>query len=470
MNYRRSRWELRLGAALFALMVAVPMPPAAAGPKVKLHGYITGRPNDRTVAILDDNLELTPASKVAGQDAAEHALRPADLAPGMLIEAEGQWLDRHRFFAEKITVDLKDAEKQTRGSAYLQEEPAEGVKIHQGQSAELKADGYWLELGPQTLREWDPVKARLRAPSAAGAGDSPSGDEPPLAGLHVLYTGRRRSDGRITAERIELGPSAPASAYRMPHDLEVARAKDPQTGIGVIEFRQGKKVQGRMKLLAVPSVQEYVSQLGDSLLPSGSKGTTRALEFRFFVVEDPTINAAALPEGTLLVNTGLLGAVDNEAQLAFVLSHEIAHVLQVHHQREIEETRGKRIGLTIAGLAAGAFIGDVGLFMAEIGIASVVNGHQRELENQADRLGLQNIIEHGYDPREAPKFSRMIIERYSQRTTSRVWSNHDSMLMRGSFLTTQLMRQYPDSRWDNAKADTSSFQAMREALGPVKIE
>lgn len=44
------------------------------------------------------------------------------------------------------------------------------------------------------------------------------------------------------------------------------------------------------------------------------------------------------------------------------------------------------------------------------------------------------------------------------------------MLMRGSFLTTQLMRQYPDSRWDHAKTDTSAFQAMREALAPVKIE
>jgi predicted Zn-dependent protease len=256
----------------------------------------------------------------------------------------------------------------------------------------------------------------------------------------------------------------------MPHDLEIVRGKDPQTGIGVVEFRQGKKVQGRMKLLAVPSVQEYVSHLGDSLLPSGINGTTRTLEFRFFVVEDPTINAASMPDGTLLVNTGLLGALDNEAQLAFVLSHEIAHVLQVHHRREVEETRGKRIGLIIAGVAAGAFIGNAGLFMAEIGIASVVNGHQRELENQADRLGLQNVIEHGYDPREAPKFARIIIERYSQRTTSRLWSDHDSSLMRGSFLTVQLIRQYPESHWDNAKKDTQAFQDMKDAMGPVKIE
>jgi len=455
-------------ALLLALALALPAP---AGSKVKLHGYITGRPDDQTVAILDDRLELTTASRIAGQDAAgEHALTRADLTPGMLIEAEGQWLDHHKFFAEKITVDLRDSEKQLHGAAYLQEEPAESVKITEGGAAGLKADGYWLDLGAQTRREWDITRARAGAPRPADSGNSALGNQTPLAGFHLTYAGVRRSDGRITANRVELGPPAPKDAYKMPHDLEVVRAKDPQTGIAVVEFRQGKRVQGRMKLLAVPSVQDYVSQLGDSLLPSGTKGTTRSLEFRFFVVEDPTINAASLPDGTLLVNTGLLGAVDNEAQLAFILSHEIAHVLQVHHWREVEETRGKRIGLIIAGVAASGFIGNAGLFMAEIGIASVVNGHQRELENQADRLGLQNVIEHGYDPREAPKFSRMIIERYSQRTTSRLWSDHDSSLMRGSFLTVQLMRQYPDSHWEKTKKDTDTFQAMREAMGPVKIE
>jgi predicted Zn-dependent protease len=186
-------------------------------------------------------------------------------------------------------------------------------------------------------------------------------------------------------------------------------------------------------------------------------------------VEDPSVNAESLPNGTLLINTGLLGALENEAQLAFVLSHEMAHVLQVHYRREVEETRKSRVGLTIAGIAAGAFIGDAGLFMAEIGIASVVNGHQRELENQADRLGLQNIIEHGYDPREAPNFSRIVINRYGDRTTSKLWSNHDSSLIRGSFLTVQLSKEYPEEHWESAKKNTKAFQAMKEDLGPVKI-
>jgi hypothetical protein len=269
--------------------------------------------------------------------------------------------------------------------------------------------------------------------------------------------------------RAETDQPAAADDYKMPHNLDIVRAKDPQTGTEVLEFREGKKLQGRMKLLAERTVQEYVSHLGDSLIPEGAKGTRRPIEFRFFVVEDPEINAASLPDGTLLINTGLLGAIENEAQLAFILSHEMAHVLQVHYRREVEETRGSRVGLTIAGLAASAFIGNAGMFMAQIGIASAVNGHQRELENQADRLALQNVIEHGYDPREAPNFSRIIVNRYGNRTTSKLWSNHDSSLIRGSFLTVQLMREYPDGHWDSAKKNTSSFQAMKDDLGPVKI-
>jgi hypothetical protein len=98
-----------------------------------------------------------------------------------------------------------------------------------------------------------------------------------------------------------------------------------------------------------------------------------------------------------------------------------------------------------------------------------VNGHQRELENQADRLGLQNVIEHGYDPREAPNFSRLIINRYGDRNTSKLWSNHDSSLIRGSFLTIQLEREYPDQNWEGTKKNTKAFEQMKEDLGPVNI-
>ena len=160
------RW--RQAAACFLAVYLVLPAPAPAVAKMKLHGYITARVDDRTVAIMDDKLELTSASRITAQDAAgEHPMAMADLGPGMLIEAEGQWLDRHKFFAEKLTVDLRDAEKQIHGTAYLQEEPGEASKISGAEAAALKADGYWLDLTAQTHREWDTTKV-----ASASAGEA----------------------------------------------------------------------------------------------------------------------------------------------------------------------------------------------------------------------------------------------------------------------------------------------------------
>src|SRR5262249_53865899 len=157
--------------------------------------------------------------------------------------AEGQWLDKHKFFAEKLLVELGEDEKKIHGSAYLQEEPADGAKIASGEPSELKLDGYWLNVNALAKRSWDATKARQSAGTTAPANSG-------LAGYRVKYSGIRRKDGRIDADEVELGPPAPGDYYKMPHNLEIARGKDAQTGIDVLEFRQGKKVQGRMKLLA----------------------------------------------------------------------------------------------------------------------------------------------------------------------------------------------------------------------------
>src|SRR5262249_30339071 len=144
------------------------------------------------------------------------------------------------------------------------------------------------------------------------------------------------------------------------------------------------------------------------------------------------------------------------------------HVLQAHHWREAKDTRPARIGLTLAGIAGGMFIGNVSEFLAQIGLEAIVNGYSRRVENQADRLGLQNVIDLGYDPRSAVGFFRIMVERYG-RSSSAIWSDHDSNLLRGSFLTVQLTRQYPGGQFGHAIVDTDAFKNMKEAMGPVKI-
>jgi hypothetical protein len=467
---QRSHSFLRILALLtsfFLIQAAIParmdaVPPMPAPVKANLRGYLTARIDDSTVAILDDRIQLAKRGRIESHDATAGPVSSfAALASGQYVDAEGVWLGKHQFSAEHITVEPGLQDKAVHETAYLQEEPADGAEIAHGGPAQLKTDGEWLVLGSKTHREWPPPEKLPSSAASPGAA---------YIGRQVRYEGVRREDGKIDVGVVELHGPAPEDPYNNPHGLTVVPAKDPQTGIDILEFRRDNKVDGRLKLFEVALVRQYVSDLGTSLLPPGGWGTSRTLEFRFFVVEDPGINAQALPDGTVLVNTGLLGAVDNEAELAFVLSHEIAHVFQVHTWREANETRAARVGLTIAGIASVYYIGDMGIYLSKLGIAAVVNGHQRSLESQADRLGMQTVIDRGYDPRQAVQFLRIVIDRYGDRSTSKLWSNHDSSVLRGSFLTAQIEREYPQGHFDGARVDSRAFQAMREAMGPVKIE
>jgi Zn-dependent protease with chaperone function len=75
-------------------------------------------------------------------------------------------------------------------------------------------------------------------------------------------------------------------------------------------------------------------------------------------------------------------------------------------------------------------------------VEAVVNGYSRRIESQADRLGLQNVIDLVYDPCSAVAFPRTMVEHYG-RSISAIWSRHDSNLLRDSFPSVQLVRQYP---------------------------
>jgi peptidase M48-like protein len=449
---------------VLTLIVLAGVSPAAS--KVKIRGYVTARPDADTLLILDDVIHLSASTHFDLQNSSAAGAMPltlSELSPGVLIEAEGTWTGRHQFDAEKISCDAAQFDRQIHGDAILQTEPADANSIMGNQPGRLKADGEVLLINEETKRNW---KREDSAPSQQAASQPEA--SPRFVGDEVKYTGVRGADGNVAVEHIELGVRPPASAYRIPGDRKIIRAHDPQTKIDVLEIRKGDKLEGRLKLFDVPEVQDYVRELGVKLLPPAADVTARALEFRFYVVEDPSINAAALPDGTVLVNTGLLGAVENESELAFVLSHEIAHVLQAHHWREANDTRAARVMIIIGAVAASGFIRDVGLFLGEIGLEAVVNGYSRKIENQADRLGMQNIIDLGYDPRSAVQFFHTMVEKYG-RTSSVIWSNHDSNLLRGSFLTVQLARQYPKGQFDHAIVDTDSFKNMKEIMGPVKI-
>ena len=185
MNLQRTRWlPLLAAAALSVSLVAWSVSELRAANRIRIKAYITGRADDHALLILDDRIEMTDVTRVLAQDAAgDRPLKASEIAPGMLVEAEGEWLDRHKFFAQKITVELRDEEKKIRGSAYLQEEPEEPTEIAQGHAAELKLDGYWLDISGSTKRQWNAEKATATSKEAVANGS--------LAACQVKYSGVR---------------------------------------------------------------------------------------------------------------------------------------------------------------------------------------------------------------------------------------------------------------------------------------
>ena len=250
----------------------------------------------------------------------------------------------------------------------------------------------------------------------------------------MTYEGARdRETGRIIAERVEFSTNDLENGEAKMWKSLKTTVKPPQA------LRPGElKVEkvGKFKLLPDSQVQEYVATLGRRLIPSYQAelpaGAPNKIPFQFHVVIDNDANAFATPNGIVVVNSGLLELLENEAQLAAVLGHEIAHSTHEHSWRRQEFHKGKRLAIGLAGaVAAGYGLGGLA-DVATLVNAAIVNGHSRSMENQSDRVGLQYMVSGGYDPRQAPAVWKLMAKQHGVSRTDFFWSSHENQATRRS--------------------------------------
>jgi len=151
-----------------------------------------------------------------------------------------------------------------------------------------------------------------------------------------------------------------------------------------------------------PEIESYLSQLGYKLV---SVSTRNQREFTFFVVNDPTTNAFALPGGNIGIHTGLLLAAQSESELASVVAHEISHVTQDHIARMVA-AQSQSYWPTMAALALAILASRSNTNVASAAIAStqalsIQNqlNYSRDYEREADRLGYDMLTRAHFDPR-----------------------------------------------------------------------
>jgi predicted Zn-dependent protease len=164
------------------------------------------------------------------------------------------------------------------------------------------------------------------------------------------------------------------------------------------EVRMGREaaaeVDRQAKFIEDPVITEYVNRVGQNIvLHSDAK-----VPFTIKVIDSDEVNAFALPGGFFYVNKGLLLAADNEAELAGVMAHEIAHVAARH----AVENQTKASLLEYAALGASIFLGGIpGMIYqntAGIGLLGIFMKFSRSAEEEADKLGVQYMYAAGYDP------------------------------------------------------------------------
>lgn len=133
-------------------------------------------------------------------------------------------------------------------------------------------------------------------------------------------------------------------------------------------------------------------------------------DVRIYVVQTPHFNATMAPNGVMQVWTGMILRAENEAQLAYVLGHELGHYVRRHSVQLFRDLRAKaNAALFFSVLTAAAGVGFVGL-LGQLAMLSSVFAFSRDNEREADDLGIELMVKAGYDPREAPKIWEALLK------------------------------------------------------------
>lgn len=156
------------------------------------------------------------------------------------------------------------------------------------------------------------------------------------------------------------------------------------------------EVDAQVRPVGDPVVQAYLNRMGAALVDQ-TELADRA--WTFTVVDDPAVNAFALPGGHVYVNSGLVLAAESAAELASVVGHEVAHGVARHATERMVKAYGLNL---VAGLVLGESPGLVEQIVAELVGQGALARFSRTDELEADALGLQTMTEAGYDPAGMP--------------------------------------------------------------------
>ncbi|HTY85638.1 MAG TPA: M48 family metalloprotease [Silvibacterium sp.] len=233
------------------------------------------------------------------------------------------------------------------------------------------------------------------------------------------------------------------------------------------EIKMGKQyaamIEKSTKFITDPVVTEYVNRVGQNIV----KNSDCKVPFTIKVIDSDEINAMALPGGFFYVNSGLVLAADEEAELAGVMAHETAHVCAHHAAREMTRANYAQLG-TIPLIFIGGWAG-YGIYeAANLAIPLTFLQFSREFEAQADYLGLEYMYRAGYDPQAFITFFEKIedLQKHKPGAVARAFSDHPQTPDRIAHSQEEIAKILPPR--DEYLVTTSEFDEVKARLARIE--
>ncbi len=233
------------------------------------------------------------------------------------------------------------------------------------------------------------------------------------------------------------------------------------------EIKMGRtyamQIEKSTRFITDPVVTEYVNRIGQNLV----KNSDCKVPFTIKVIDSDEINAFALPGGFFFVNSGLILNTDEEAELAGVMAHEIAHVCAHHAAREMTRQNYAQIG-AIPLIFIGGWTGIGAYEAASIGVPVAFIQFSRDFEAQADYLGVQYMYRAGYDPQAFITFFEKIrvLEKRKPGLVAKVFADHPQTPERIRRSQEEIARILPAR--DQYMVTTSEFDDVKARLARIE--
>ncbi len=325
-------------------------------------------------------------------------------------------------------------------------------------------------------------------PQAADAGSQPSGTTtPPVAGSDKPADKPADKDAAAASSTAKKTDSLPSPGEALDPHIKPG-SEDDVNAVGTRniggrgmgnwfstnwEISNGKQysmeIEKSAHLVTDPVVNEYVNRIGQNIV----KNSDCKVPFTIKVIDTDEINAMALPGGFFYVNSGLILAADEEAELAGVMAHETAHVCAHHAAREQTRLGYMQIGsIPLYILTSGSWTG-YGIYEAsQLAIPVTFLQFSRNFEAEADYLGLQYMYRAGYDPQAFIQFFEKLdaLEKHKPGTLAKVFSDHPQTpdrINRSEDEIATIMPAKPDyivttSEFDDVKARLARIENKRK--------